>query len=139
MKKTINYAVVIRVPIDKVWEALVDGKVIEQWGAGPAKMEARAGVDFSFWGGDIYGTNLSVKPMKELVQAWLTKGWKEPSRVVFRLEALKKGTRVRLSHSRLPEDEYEEIKKGWNHYFFEPMKVFLEEKYNQVEVEYHQG
>lgn len=46
---------IIKAPINKVWQALVDPKEITAWGAGPAEMSDKPGADFSIWGGDIFG------------------------------------------------------------------------------------
>ena len=56
--KTIKQAYNINAPVDKVWKALVDPKVIDAWGGGPAKMAAKADTSFSLWDGDIHGNNL---------------------------------------------------------------------------------
>ena len=54
--KTITQEYVINAPIEKVWLALIDPLVIEQWGGGPAVMNDRVGTEFKLWDGDIWGT-----------------------------------------------------------------------------------
>ena len=38
----------INAPIAKVWLTLTDADLAEKWGAGPAKVEAREGGEFSY-------------------------------------------------------------------------------------------
>ena len=131
-----------------VWQALVDPKVINAWGGGPAKMSAKQGAKFYFWDKSIYGVNIRVEKGKELVQEWYAGKWKEPSYVKFTLKPKKRGlqtktkgvgTKVKLVHENIPPDLYEELKQGWMHYFFASMKLYLEGKHGNPEVEYHQG
>ena len=60
----------IQAPVIDVWNALTDAYAADQWGAGPAKMDATEGSEFSYWDGDIHGTNTKVVPEKLLEQEW---------------------------------------------------------------------
>src|ERR1700722_18494774 len=68
--KQLEQTYVIKAPLTKVWQALTDAKVAEQWGAGPAKVDAHEGGEFSYWNGDIHGVNTKVVPEKLLEQDW---------------------------------------------------------------------
>lgn len=89
-------------------------------------MSARKGVKFSLWGGDIYGKNLKVVKEKQLVQEWYAGEWNHPSIVTIQLKLDRLGTQVDLVHKGVPKGEYDKIKKGWEEYFFGPMKKYLE-------------
>lgn len=117
----------IKAPIEKVWQALVDPKIIEQWGGGPAVMSDEVGAKFSLWDGEIYGVNTEVVPNEKLVQDWFTTDITDATSVEFYLEEQDGKTTIQLTHERVPEDEYMEIEKGWFEYYFEPMKELLEE------------
>ncbi len=52
--KVIKQTYIIKAPLEKVWNALTDPKIIEKWGAGPAIMDSKEGTEFSLWGGDIF-------------------------------------------------------------------------------------
>jgi uncharacterized protein YndB with AHSA1/START domain len=116
----------IKASLDQVWQALVDPKVIDDWGGGPAKMEARLGTSFEFWGGDIHGTNTKVVKEKELVQEWISGDWPEPSIVTFTLEPEGEGAKVVLVHEKVPDSEADDIRDGWRQYYLGPMKEYLE-------------
>ena len=126
--KTIKQVYHINSPVQKVWQALVDPKVIDSWGGGPAKMAARADTSFSLWGGDIHGKNLEVVENKRLVQEWFSGDWKKPSKVSFTLKEERAKTTVDLLHEDVPDEEEADIAKGWDIYYLGEIKKFLEKK-----------
>ena len=104
--KDIKQTYLIKAPLSKVWQALTSQEVMEQWGAGPAKMDTTAGGRFSLWGGDIHGTNTKVVPEKVLAQDWY--GHDHPERmyqVIFSFSANGEATVVYLRHDGVPDDE----------------------------------
>lgn len=124
--KTITQTYLIKAPIKKVWQALIDPKIIDDWGAGLAKMSGNAGEEFELWGGDIHGKNLEVIPAKLLVQEWVAGDWEEPSRVTLTLSEKDGKTKVDLLHENIPDKESGEINEGWKRYYLGPMKEYLE-------------
>src|SRR5437867_1754045 len=111
--KTIKQSYRIKAPIEKVWQALTDPKVIEEWGGGPAKMSEKEDFKFEFWGGDIYGKNLRVVKQKELVQEWTAEHWNKPSKVIFKLKSVGDGTVLELIHENVPDKSAKGIDQGW--------------------------
>lgn len=59
--KTIKQTYQINAPSSRVWQALIDPKIIDKWGGGPAHMNDKVGTEFTLWGGDIYGKNLRLE------------------------------------------------------------------------------
>ena len=84
--KTIKQTYLINAPLENVWQSLVDPKIIDDWGGGPAKMSEENGTEFSLWGGDIHGKNIEVIPNKKLVQDWKEDDWDNYSKVTFTLK-----------------------------------------------------
>ena len=123
--KKLKQVYIIDAATQDVWNALVDPKIITDWGAGPALMSDKK-EKFSLWGGDIYGTNTDIKKGHKLVQDWYAGDWAEPSRVVFELVSEDDKTKVTLTHTNIPDDEFEGIKSGWKDYYFGPMIELLE-------------
>ncbi|HSW80059.1 MAG TPA: SRPBCC domain-containing protein, partial [Candidatus Saccharimonadales bacterium] len=68
--RSIEQTYTIKAPIEKVWLALTDANTAEKWGAGPAKVEAEVGGDFSYWDGDIHGKFTKIEPNKLIEQDW---------------------------------------------------------------------
>lgn len=124
--KTIRQTYEISASVKSVWQALVDPKIIEKWGGGPANMDSKVGTKFSLWGGDIYGKNVKVSENKELVQEWLGGDWENPSKVTFILK--EKGGKIELNllHEDVPDEEEKDIDEGWKKYYLGPLKELLE-------------
>ncbi len=135
--KTIKQVYHINAPVETVWQALVDPKVIDSWDGGPAKMSPKAGASFSLWGGDIHGKNLEAVENKKLVQEWYSGDWSKPSKATFTLKeeeahpkvrAVQAKTRVELLHEDVPDAEEKDIAEGWNIYYLGEIKRLLEKK-----------
>ncbi len=123
IKQTYN----IKAPVEKVWQALVDPKIINKWGGGPAaKMDDKVGTEFKLWGGDIRGKNTKVVKKVELAQNWISGDWPTPSKLVFKLSAVKGGTQVDLIQTGVPAEDIDDIADGWKEYYLGPLKDFLE-------------
>jgi len=128
MKKTIKKVYKISTTVDKVWQALVDPVVIDDWGGGPSKMDSKIGTDFELWNGDIYGRNIEVVPKSKLVQEWFGGDWVKPSIVTFTLKNDNSYTILELEQIDVPDHEFEDIESGWDDYYIGPMKKMLEKK-----------
>ncbi len=129
--KTLKQTYLVKAPIDKVWQALVDAHIIENWGGGPAKMDALVGTKFSLWGGSVWGKNLVVSKRKKLVQDWYSDEkpkWEKPSTVTFILQSESGATRLELIHLEVPDVNAKDIAEGWKKYYLGPLKKYLEAK-----------
>ena len=72
--------------------------------------------------------NLTLKPGKQIVQAWRTSdfGTNDPdSTLEIRLEKAKTGTKLTLIHSGAPSGTEATYKDGWREYYFAPMKEYF--------------
>lgn len=126
--KQIEQTYHIEAPVAKVYQALTDAELAERWGAGPAKVDAREGGEFSYWGGDIHGTYTKLVPNKRIEQDWY--GHDNPTwkyNVVFTFEGNDETTTVHMVYSGDILDEQKDI-KDWQDYYFTPIKELLEHK-----------
>lgn len=130
--KSLRLEYMIKSPSEKVWEALVNRDVIDEWGGGPAVMDDKTGTEFKLWGGDVWGKNTEVHPLQRLIQDWYGGQWDQPSRVTFDLQPDKNGTKVVLIQTNIPDVEFRAIREGWDLYYFGPMKEYLESVGRQV-------
>ncbi len=126
MTAPINKSYFIQAPVARVWQALVDPAVIDQWGGGPAEMDDRVGTAFKLWGGDIYGQNVEVERERKLVQEWYEDDWSKPSVATFLLAEENGGTRLEFSHADVPDDSRADIDEGWDLFYLGAIKSFLE-------------
>src|SRR3989344_7076547 len=124
--KSIQQKYIINAPLAKVWQALVDPSLIEDWGGGPAKMGDQAGFEFELWGGDIYGKNIEVVPQSKLVQEWTAGAWNQPSKVTLTLAGKGNKTTVELLHEDVPDGETLEFEDGWKTNYLGPLKEYAE-------------
>ena len=127
--KNIEQTYTIHASVDRVWAALTDPSVIDQWGGGPAVMSAEENVAFSLWGGDIYGTNTKMAPLQLIEQDWYSgTEWQTPSHVAFRVTDLHDATSVHLVHTDVPAADQADIADGWITHYMGPIKALLERK-----------
>ena len=114
-------------PLERVWDALVNPKTIEKWGAGKAEMSDKEEKKFSLWDGEIHGTNLKVDPQKRLVQEWYSSDDpKHATKATFTLTHKDDCTALFLKHEGVREKNYDSIDKGWDEYYLGPIKKLLE-------------
>lgn len=124
--KQIQQTYTIKAPVSKVWQTLTDAAIAEQWGAAPAKVDAREGGEFSYWGGDINGIYTRLVPEKLIEQDWY--GHDNPTwkyNVMFVFEGTGTGTAVHVTYSGNILDEQKDI-ADWQDYYFDPIKELLE-------------
>ena len=116
----------IKASVSKVWQALADADTAERWGAGPAKVDAREGGEFSYWDGDIHGTFTEFEPMMLIEQDWYghdNPAWKYTIRFTF--EDYGDSTTVRMIYAGNIVDEQKDI-ADWRDYYFDPIRKLLE-------------
>lgn len=117
----------IKAPVAKVWQALVEPKIIEQWSGASARMDEEVGTKFELWGGDIYGINTLVIPQKKLGQDWYGGDWPKPSKVTFVLSEEDGATLLEIKHWDFPEKEKADFEDGWKRYYCGAIKDLLED------------
>lgn len=125
--KEFSQTYVIEAPVEKVFQALTDASVAEDWGAAPASVNAIEGGEFSYWDGDIHGIYTKIIPNQLIEQDWY--GHDNPDRkfkAVFEFQEHEGETEVKLNFSGEIEDEAKDI-KDWQEYYFDPIKVLLEQ------------
>jgi len=118
----------IKAPVAKVYEALTDASVAEQWGAGPAKVDPREGGEYSYWDGDIHGVFTKLIPNQLIEQDWYghdNPDWKYT--VSFTLEGDDTTTTVHMVFAGNIVDEQKDM-KDWQDYYFTPIKELLEKQ-----------
>ncbi|MBC7876866.1 MAG: SRPBCC domain-containing protein [Anaerolineales bacterium] len=93
----------------------------------PAKVDGTANGDFTAWDGYIWGMFLELEPNHRILQAWRTAEFPteaEDSIVEILLEEEKGKTKLTIKHSNMPEGQVDSYKKGWEDFYFKPMKEY---------------
>jgi activator of HSP90 ATPase len=110
---------------EEVFNAITNRFAIELWSGYPAQMEPVENTEFSIFDGDITGINLQVVQNKKLVQQWYFGELEPPSLVTIELKENKKGTKVSLLHTNVPDEDFENIEQGWTIYYWGAIKEFF--------------
>lgn len=123
--KTFKKKYTIDVPLDEVYEALVEPELIREWSGAEAEMDIKPNGTFSLWGGSIHGVNLYITK-NQIIQDWKEDIWEDYSRVIFNLSEEKGTTTIDIVHELIPPRGFKSIIKGWDEYYMGPLKAFLE-------------
>jgi len=103
---------------DEVYLAMTTPATIQLWTGEPAEMSTEPGTEFSLWDGSIVGRNLEFESGRKIVQQWYFDTQSEQSIVTLKLHAIKQGTSVELTHTNIPDQDYDDITDGWNNIYF---------------------
>jgi len=94
----------------------------------PAKVDGRVDGEFTAWEGYIWGTFLELEENRRILQSWHTSEFPEgaeDSGVEVLLEAVDNGTKLTLIHTQIPEGQTESYEKGWEDFYFKPMREYF--------------
>ena len=108
-----------------VYAALTNPVIIEVWSGLDATFEAKEGTEFSIWDGDIEGKNLELIPGKLIKQQWYFEPQEEESIVTITLSDKGKDTLIELLHINIPDEAFDDMKEGWNKYYFGALKKYF--------------
>ncbi|HER08746.1 MAG TPA: ATPase [Bacteroides sp.] len=110
----------------EIYAALTNPFSIALWTGYDAVMKEEPGTEFSLFDGDIQGKNLSFEKDRRIVQEWYFGDQEQESIVTLTLRPDKFYTRIELLHTRIPDDAFDEIREGWDNYYFGGLKEFFE-------------
>ncbi len=126
----IHHSITIRASINQVFDALTISRILDDWGGGPARIQAKCNGRYSLWDGDMHGMIKEIEYPRRLVHTFREERWDEScldSLVTWTLEETPRGTLLSLHHTGLPTRKIREIhNEGWGEYFLGPLKVHLE-------------
>jgi uncharacterized protein YndB with AHSA1/START domain len=131
MPHTVRKTVHINAPIEKVWAALTNAKAIGAWmGDGSVKSTPRKGGKYSYFGNATTGQYTEYEKPALLEYTWRQHEWPKDwadSVVRWELKADKTGTKIKLAHTQFSnKEERDGHDEGWDVYWLEPMKKWLE-------------
>src|SRR5215471_8734657 len=116
-----------------IYDAWVSGKLHTEMTGASATSEATKGGEFTAWNGYITGKHVELERGKRIVQSWRTTefpGAAPDSTVEIRLSKVKKGTRISLLQSDIPDGQSDMYAEGWVQYYFDPMTRYFAEQVN---------
>jgi activator of HSP90 ATPase len=118
---------IIPAPPEDVYKALTLPATIQLWSGEAAEMSTVPGSEFSLWEGSIVGKNLEFDENKKIVQQWYFGEQPEPSIVSITLHPHQSGTSIELRHTNIPDDDFSDIREGWDNNYFGSLQDFYED------------
>ncbi len=129
MVKTITQKVVFKnTTPEQLYELYMDARKHTLVTGAPATISKKEGSAFTAHGKYISGKNFRLTPGKMIVQSWRGQNWtKDELDSVFSLQFEKQGKNavLHMTHSNVPANHAEGIKKGWNQHYWKPWASFL--------------
>ena len=128
--KTIEQSVTFNASPYDVYETLMDSEKHSQFSGAKATISREVGGSFTAYDGALSGTILELVPDAKIVQSWRGSddGWPPDhySTATFSPEAVDRGTRLNFVQTGAPEESVEQIRQGWQTYYWPKMKQMLE-------------
>ncbi len=118
---------IITAPPEDVYHALTLPGTLQLWTGERAEMSTEPGSEFSLWDGSIVGKNIEFEEGNKIVQQWYFGDQGEESIVTIILHPHPSGTSAELRHTNIPDQDYEDIKEGWDNSYFGSLQEFYEE------------
>jgi len=123
----------IRSPMPSVFAAMTTSSLIDEWGAGPSRFQAKPGGRFFLWDGEMEGMIVEISPPDRLVFTLRESDWDaswRDSLVLFSLAQEHRGTRLSLKHSGFSDRRVmDRHRDGWGEYYIGPLKAYCEEHF----------
>jgi len=129
MKNSLKVSATFPASAKEIYEGWLSSKGHASFTGAGAKVSSAVGGSFKAWDGYISGKNLSLKPYKKIVQAWRTTDFAKSnpdSKLEIILEESKGKTLVTLNQTNIPAGQEAELKKGWQDFYFKPMKEYFQ-------------
>lgn len=85
---------------------------------------------FSVWDGYATGKNIELDPGNKIVQSWRASDWQEgiESEVTYILQENNDETIIDFHQTGIPDEFYNDIKQGWEDYYWQPLKTYFIDK-----------
>ena len=126
----IDYSLTIRSPLARVFEGISKSAVIDEWGGGPSRVQAKVHGVISFWDDEMFGNVREIEAPFHLVHTLRHVEWGEKcvdSLVIWSLKEDPNGTLLQMLHKDLPGRKLCEVQEElWTASFLGPLKAYLE-------------
>jgi activator of HSP90 ATPase len=128
--KTIKQVVLFKTSPEILYDLLMSSKKHAGFTKDKAKMSSSIGGSFTAYDGLITGKNMTLEPGKKIVQSWRGSDWPKGhySRVTFKFAKVASGTKLTFSQSDVPIEQYVAVKEGWQTFYWDKIKDYLNKK-----------
>ena len=129
-RKTVTISQTVYIPAKpvEVYDMFLNPRKHAQFTGAKATIQRRIGGKFTAWDGYISGTIIEMVPRKKIVQEWQTTEWPsgmEPSILELQFNHEGDGTTITLTQSKVPSAQAKGYEKGWNDFYWEPLKKYF--------------
>jgi activator of HSP90 ATPase len=114
-----------------IYNAWLDSTIHSEMIGGSSEIDPIVGGRFTAWDEYISGTTIQLISGKKIVQKWRTVEFSEKDKdslLEIILETTKKGTKLTLKHSGIPNGQGDSYKQGWVDHYFQPMENYFKKK-----------
>ncbi len=128
--KTIKQTILFNASAQDIYDLLVNAKKLTKITGGKATNSEKVGGKFTAYDDYISGTNVELVPAKKIVQRWTCQDFPQGHFTDVNIELIKKGekqTELNFTQENVPDDFYDDISEGWNQFYWEPIKDYLED------------
>jgi len=128
MKNGFKLSAVIPATPAEIYKAWLSTKGHAAMTGSPAKVSGKVGGKFTAWDGYIFGSTLALEPDSRIVQAWRTSEFADDdpdSLLEVDLKAVKGGTKVTFTHTKIPAGQADSYRQGWEDFYFKPMLAYF--------------
>lgn len=135
-KKTFKQRIKVHAHPMEVYKAFVDAKIHSTFTGSKATGKAKVGGKFTAWDGYISGKFMELQKGKGVVQEWITTDFPEgypPSRLDLTFVEVEGGTEILMVHSDVPAEQVQELKEGWDEFYWRPLKEYFKRLHGKQE------
>lgn len=114
---------------DILWNAWMDSREHSDFTESEAEIDPRPGGLFTAAKGYVNGKTLELDPGQKIIQSWRTKDFQESdsdSILELTFTEIPEGCLLNLYHYNLPSETAEEYTRGWEEYYFKPMRRYFQ-------------
>lgn len=127
MDRDLLQSVFLQVNPEKAYQDWLDSAAHSAFTGSPAEIDPVIGGMFFAWEGYIWGKTQELTEGKRIRQTWRTNEFPDDSpdsilEILFEPDG--EGTRLTLIHTAIPENQADEYEKGWEEFYFEPMRKY---------------
>jgi activator of HSP90 ATPase len=128
MRSVIQQTVLLPAPAEDLFAMYLDAALHEAITGAPVTISDQPGSPFAAFGGQLRGTTLCVVAPKLIVQSWRSENFFDEdadSTLILGFSRQGDQGRIDLIHLDVPEQDFQGVTDGWEHYYWAPWREFL--------------
>ena len=93
-----------------------------------ASIDGREEGQYQLWGGVVQGRFTYLERPKSIVQTWKTSEFsssESPSQLTLGFKSHHFGTRLLITHEKIPKRMYEQFRYGWENFYFPRLEFYF--------------